>query len=233
MTPHPDRRRLHAFVDGRLDEGEAARVSDHLGSCWACAGRLREIDAVRAAAHDLRGPVEPGRDLWPEIEARVRAVEEGAGPVAGAGLVPPRGAGPGLRSSAVARWMGVAALLTLATLASLRFGEGDRPVDGADRVAATTEPSVGATDVSSAALEARYGPELRRLASLVESRSAERGLDVASASEPDLSAFRSARSELVDAVASAPDPAPLLVELEAAYERERRYLVRLVELVGP
>lgn len=70
--------RLSDYLDGGLDPVERARVEQHLERCASCTDVLEELRGLVTAAGRLR-PVEPSRDLWPEIEAAL-----GPGPHAAA-----------------------------------------------------------------------------------------------------------------------------------------------------
>ncbi len=73
----PDCRRveplLDDLVDGRLAAAAARRVRLHAGACESCAARLRGLEALLEAAADLPRNLEPERDLWPGVAARLTA----------------------------------------------------------------------------------------------------------------------------------------------------------------
>lgn len=93
MTHEETRDLLSAWLDGELDEPTARAVQLHLDSCDACqavAADLRQVVAV-ATRLPARPPV---HNLWPGIEARIRAPQvtpiaprRRLAPVAWAGLV--------------------------------------------------------------------------------------------------------------------------------------------------
>lgn len=63
---------LDDFVDGCLSPEGHAHIEEHVSSCTAC---RRELDALRSLLQqttELRPGIEPGRELWAEIEARLR-----------------------------------------------------------------------------------------------------------------------------------------------------------------
>ncbi len=72
MIAHPNDTTLNDFADGVLSEEAAAEVERHLTECAACLGEVEAIRALKLRAADL-----PSRtsapDLWPGIEARIRA----------------------------------------------------------------------------------------------------------------------------------------------------------------
>jgi len=68
---HLDDTRLHDAADGSLAAADVDAVEAHLAVCAACAERVRSIRALLADARALGVPVEPERDLWPGIRARL------------------------------------------------------------------------------------------------------------------------------------------------------------------
>lgn len=137
------RRCLDDFVSGALPEAERSEVESHLRTCTDCAADVQALQALLAAARRLPEAVEPRRDLWPAIEARLASA--------------PRLAAPTLqRSQARARrwpgrWAlaaGVAALAALGGWWSLQ-----RRGSAADSGPAVASPDVFSTVVSGLELE--------------------------------------------------------------------------------
>ena len=64
--------RLSEYFDGELSEHESASVAQHVEGCAECRQVLSELREVVSRA---RGVVdtEPRRDLWPQVEWRIRA----------------------------------------------------------------------------------------------------------------------------------------------------------------
>ena len=63
---------LSAYLEGELDISSRAQVEAHAGRCADCASLLAELRAISAEAAML--PVlEPSRDLWDGIAARIEA----------------------------------------------------------------------------------------------------------------------------------------------------------------
>jgi anti-sigma factor RsiW len=62
---------LNDFVDGLLSETAAQDVTAHLNSCAACSDTVGALRSLKAEAAALPGELQPGRDLWPEIEGRL------------------------------------------------------------------------------------------------------------------------------------------------------------------
>ena len=69
--------RLTEYVDGDLSPTDRDAFERHADGCGACREAVEEIRAVVTAARAM-GPVEPPRDLWPEIERVVSRRMPGA-----------------------------------------------------------------------------------------------------------------------------------------------------------
>jgi len=66
---------LDDALDQRLDRADEAAVRAHLEVCTACAREREEMIFLRERVAELPRTVEPPRDLWPEIEARIGAAK--------------------------------------------------------------------------------------------------------------------------------------------------------------
>lgn len=71
-TGHLDEARIHDLVDGELDRLEERAARAHVESCDACAERVRRIETLVDAVRTLPAEAAPSRDLWPDIESRIR-----------------------------------------------------------------------------------------------------------------------------------------------------------------
>lgn len=69
---HPDNAQLNDFVDGLTDPGEAERIERHLAGCVPCRSEVASLRSLKAQAAGLATEPQPARDLWPDIEARIR-----------------------------------------------------------------------------------------------------------------------------------------------------------------
>jgi predicted anti-sigma-YlaC factor YlaD len=63
--------RLDDFVDGTLPAADRAAVTLHLESCPSCRAAEAGVRALAARATALPRVIEPARDLWPGIAARI------------------------------------------------------------------------------------------------------------------------------------------------------------------
>jgi anti-sigma factor RsiW len=61
---------LSAYFEGDLADGERRAVDAHLRSCLRCAKIIRDLEAIRRDAANLP-ELEPSRDLWAGIAARI------------------------------------------------------------------------------------------------------------------------------------------------------------------
>lgn len=72
--------RISESIDGTLDASAERELSAHLQECDECRRVARELRSVVAAAHEA--PVlEPARDLWPAIAARLGTAGAAGGPL--------------------------------------------------------------------------------------------------------------------------------------------------------
>jgi len=105
------RPRLDDWVEGSLPDAERREVAAHLESCEACRGEAAGLGALFSATAGLPREIQPPRDLWPAIDARLDEVVDDAGEVAPAAVVSlPRARS---RRSGIPRWGLVAAALAL------------------------------------------------------------------------------------------------------------------------
>jgi len=64
---------LDDYLEQKLDAGPAKEAADHLVTCADCRLRTEELRAVLEAATALPREIQPPRNLWPEISARLVA----------------------------------------------------------------------------------------------------------------------------------------------------------------
>jgi hypothetical protein len=63
--------RFDDYLDGRLGAAETEEFRAHVAACQSCADELENIQALRERAAELPHSLEPSRDLWPGIAARI------------------------------------------------------------------------------------------------------------------------------------------------------------------
>jgi len=71
MNCHGWTDRIDDFLDGRLDVAEEEDFQAHIAGCSSCTAELASIRDLRGLAAALPRALEPSRDLWPGVEARV------------------------------------------------------------------------------------------------------------------------------------------------------------------
>ena len=102
--------RLNDHLDGLLRTEERLEVERHLESCSGCRDARDELLDLREKAAGLPRSIEPSRDLWPEIRARIPSTEGPLRFVRGGSPITVRWR-PLLAAAAVVAVMGAVALL--------------------------------------------------------------------------------------------------------------------------
>jgi len=62
---------LDDYVDGMLTEEQRTETERHLESCEICRQTVEFLRALQATADAMPREIEPGRDLWVDLEARI------------------------------------------------------------------------------------------------------------------------------------------------------------------
>jgi anti-sigma factor RsiW len=65
--------RLDDFVDGILAPEEEERISHHAAACAACGTELAAVRRLGTRVAELPRSIEPARDLWPGVAARIES----------------------------------------------------------------------------------------------------------------------------------------------------------------
>lgn len=73
MTMHPGEARLNDYIDRELDPRAEADLVEHLATCASCRAELEQMRGIVVAAAAMRDSIDPRRDLWPRIDARIDA----------------------------------------------------------------------------------------------------------------------------------------------------------------
>lgn len=216
---HPDRETLHRHAEGDLQEQAAGRVDEHLEACPRC---RRDVEAIREllrrAAALPRG-IEPPRDLWAGVEARVRARRL-----------------PDIREATP--WLAAAASLLVAVTAGatlwLAGGTGGASGDGDARTASTPGPTGAASPVLMEAgrVEAGYRPMVDRLDAVLESRKDRLPPEAREVVEGNLRIIDAAIAEAESALAANPASPELLRALDRSHRKKIDLLRRSVRLTA-
>jgi len=209
------RDRLDELREGGLGEPEASRIRGHLASCGSCRAELESSDRLAGLAADLPREIEPDRDLWPAIEARIGTATVVRGPFGGG-----------------RRWrvLAAAAAVVLALVAAYQLGRQTSPV----RVVEV--PADGAADADGPRL-ASFGPggvEYERardeLVELLEARREHLSPDTVAVVEENLAVIRTSIERIRAAIEADPGNPRLANRLGSAYRQELDLLRRAVTI---
>ncbi len=210
---------LDNLADGTLAESTAGALNAHLKTCAACRDAEAGARALAARVEALPRAVEPARDLWPGIAARITA----------SNVVPGEFPGRARRRVPLAAAAAAAAILVAATaVVTAVRGRGARP--SATAGLQSSEP--GAVQASLALADARSTYETART-QLLAALAARRGsLSPATLRVVDdnLRIIDRAVREMEDALARDPGNADLPALLVAAYRQEIDMLQRAAAL---
>lgn len=232
---HPEAEALQRFAE-RGAGADPGALRAHLRTCDRCRREVAEIRALRRATAGLPREIDPPRDLWPEVEARVRAGGEArvrAGPEAGHGA-----AGRPLTLRRAAPWLAAAAALLVAVTAGTTLWLTDGPSAASDGpVAAVDGPSglAGGTAARPAGLthvEAGYAPAVERLSALLEAREGELPPATRAALERNLEVVDAAIAEAESALVNEPSSPERVRALDRSYQRKVEMLQRSVRLTS-
>jgi hypothetical protein len=209
-------RRLDDYLDGALPPGQVDAVEAHLAECAECRAEVEQLRAIVEGAAALPQSIQPPRDLWPDIDARLDVVPLGERP---------------LRSLRVP--LAAAAVLLIAISSGVTAYLVGR--DGA--ADAGVGPTAGGVEraalVSSwQATELEY---LRATAELSEALDAVKGdlpAETVEMIERNLAIIDAAIQESRTALALAPDDPEMMGVLSARYREKIDVLRRVNRLAG-
>jgi hypothetical protein len=191
----------------------------------------RKVTALR----DLPQAIEPGRDLWPAIEARIHEVQAAASPATGVKVIPPH------RSGARLRWLAAAAMVASVAVGvwigrSLLPGAG--PVSN-DRVPATAVNGISTVTGAPTALDVayehdpRYERERAALLRSLQSRLEALPPPARAKVVASLATIEKAKEDLEQALGKDPGNALLQELLINTYQDEMRVLTDVHEASDP
>jgi hypothetical protein len=159
---------LPDYLDGALADDGAARA--HIVSCESCRALLRDMERIRSRATSLP-TLQPSRDLWAGIEARIQSMPQDATPS---------------RPLAVRwmsqRWYGAplarAAVLVIATASATLLAThqwSPAPAQSHSRATPATAPRTGVSTVSNTPAAARtsefiYDQQILAMRQILDSR---------------------------------------------------------------
>jgi hypothetical protein len=191
----------------------------------------RKVTALR----DLPQAIEPGRDLWPAIEARIHEVQAAASPATGVKVIPPH------RSGARLRWLAAAAMVASVAVGvwigrSLLPGAG--PVSN-DRAPATAVNGISTVTGAPTALDVayehdpRYERERAALLRSLQSRLEALPPPARAKVVASLATIEKAKEDLEQALGKDPGNALLQELLVNTYQDEMRVLTDVHEASDP
>lgn len=73
MNCHACKLLLGEYIDGELPESEHQELGRHIRRCNACRQEVEFLERLSRDAAGLQKDIQPGRDLWPAIEAEISA----------------------------------------------------------------------------------------------------------------------------------------------------------------
>jgi anti-sigma factor RsiW len=223
MQKHLDDAALNALLDDELPPAERVRAEAHLDRCAECAADAAALRALHADLAALPRGIAPGRDLLPEIHARIDA----------AGIVPlrpdaarpwsPRTRAPlGQRTLFAARreLVAAAAALVLASsaLTALLLGR-----TGDD---ATLAPPTALAPAAVSGMEARFVSATRELERVLDIQREGLSPETVRILDENLAIIDAALAEARAALDADPGNAALSEILMATYEKKLDLLRR-------
>ena len=186
---------------------------------------------------DLPQAIEPGRDLWPAIEAHIQEVQAAASPAIGVKVIPPH------RSGARLRWLAAAAMVASVAV-GVWIGRSVLPgtiQPGPAQVTRNQPPTGGATDLPGVptALDASYVNDpryQRQRAALLRSLQAQLATmppETRAKVTASLATIEKAKEDLEQALGKDPGNALLQELLINTYQDEMRVLTDVHEASEP
>lgn len=224
---HPDEATLGRLAEDGL-EAVGPEVRAHVEGCRSCREEVAALRRLLRAAEALPAGIAPSRDLWPEVEARVRGE-------AGCWEPPEDPDGPGLREATP--WLAAAAAVLIAVTAGATFWLAGAPsgpeVAGGERAPALGGPS-GPTAVPAMVRGVRsgYAPLIDRLDELVERRRDRLPPETRRVLERNLEIIDAAIAEAEAALAESPSSPGLIRALDRSYDRKIELLRRSARLTA-
>jgi hypothetical protein len=243
---------LEHYLEGDLDSRGRVAVERHAGECLRCASLLRSLEQIRSEAARLP-ELEPSRDLWPGIAARIEA------PVIPLSTTGERRVPARFRSTL---WLGAAAAGLMAITAGItytltmqriaRSGEtpvassdvpstspGNAPAERAEAPAAGTPARPAANNSAAApvptgmeATTVTYNREITQLKSVLEQRRLDLDPATVAIVENSLRTIDTAIAEARAALVRDPASTFLTDQLNKALEKKLG-LLRTVALLPP
>jgi predicted anti-sigma-YlaC factor YlaD len=211
--------RLGDYLDGSVPESERLEIARHIEVCPRCARELERLKSLLERARDLPKTIEPPRDLWPGIEARIQSH-----------AVPPQRQ---RHWSIRPRWVFAGTLAAAAVIAAVVLsppGDSRKGEVVASQEARSYVPSYVPPLVS--ALEYQCMGAGKQLLGSVSSGANPLGAEVAAAVEQNVRLLDLAIAETRSALEENPWDPQLLQMLTSRYQRKLSLLHQAMRLVG-
>ena len=223
MTMHPGETRLNDWLDGELDAVAAAAVAAHLESCASCRAEAEEMRRLLRAATALDDSIEPRRDLWTGIEARIDA----AGTVdIGAWRARKRDSLWAHRYELAAAATLLVMLASTGTFLLVRQPTERAPVAAVEQ----TPPAMTPVGLASVPGQADYTAAIQELDAILRNRETRMDPQTAEVVRRNMAIIDQAIREAKAALAADPANADLNQAVSAAYKTKINLLRRAVEL---
>jgi anti-sigma factor RsiW len=212
--------RLDEYVDGDLAEAEFQEIELHLAGCAHCRQQERELRALVAEAAALPREIQPARDLWPEVAARLRGAEGARGV-----LVRP----------AVPRWMRTTSLAAAAAvviaLSAALWTRGPGPVTPAGpRALHVTPVAAGAAPADLLEAEREYAGATADLMAALDRQKDALTPEARATLDANLKTIDDALAEVRTALRRDPGNAQLTHLLTSTHQKKIGALQRVVRL---
>ena len=214
--------RLSLLVDGELPQNERTSIEDHLAGCEDCRGLRQDLERVRRTAASL-GPIEPPDHVWLQVAGQIRL--EKPSPRL---RLPLRHA---TRPSAIGQWLGIAAALLVATVASYYF-VGNTPAPSVVPGNAPTTASVETIATELDLAMQHYEKAISELEVLARSDSDALDPTVAATLAQNVSTINTAIEESREALKQNPGSEPARESLFEALRRKVGVLQATVNLMN-
>ena len=222
---------LDDYVDGLLTQHQRTETERHLESCESCRQTVEFLRALQATADTMPREVEPGRDLWADLEARISPTRvmqvdfRGRGPLALLGV-----------RSAWGQWAALAAAaLALVVVSSgitayLLTGPGLDAGAGMPGFTGVSEP-VASTMEEFRPAEIGYAQAIDDLIQTLDERREDLDPETLTVIEANLRVIDSAIRRARAAIEKYPEESALATVLAGNYRRKLEFLQRTNRLI--
>jgi hypothetical protein len=217
---------LDDYVDGMLTERQRAEIEGHLESCETCRHTVDFLRGLQATADAMPREIEPARDLWADLEARISPTRvmqvdfRGRGPLAIFGI-----------RSAWGQWATLAAaalvLVVVSSGITAYFMGGPELGTGAGIPGLTGigEP-VASTMEEFRPAEIGYAQAIDNLLQTLEERREDLDPETLTVIEANLRVIDAAIRRVRDAIEKYPEDSELATVLADNYRRKLQFLQR-------